>query len=152
MLRWSVFALSTCRTGIHAQSCTPIILIFFFADSSVWSMVNAQLIETTVVQHRRWNWPLFVNREIEFRSVIVPVLCTRPLCCVLHADLIRKANLLRVWNKQLIHKLQTVQNNSARLIVELLNLIIYLPSFTLLTGFLLNKELNTNCFSLPINL
>ena len=116
MLRWSVFALSTCRTGIHAQSCTPIILIFFFADSSVWSMVNAQLIKTTAVQHRRWNWPLFVNREIEFRSVIVPVLCTRPLCCVLHADLIRKANLLRVWNKQLIHKLKKVQNSAARLI------------------------------------
>ena len=36
--------------------------------------------------------------------------------------------------------------------VELLSLIAYLPSFTLFTGFLLNKELNTNCFSLPLNL
>ena len=36
--------------------------------------------------------------------------------------------------------------------VELLSLITYLPSFTLFTGFLLNKELNTNCFSLPLNL
>ena len=36
--------------------------------------------------------------------------------------------------------------------VELLTLITYLPSFTLFTGFLLNKELNTNCFSLPFNL
>ena len=37
----------------------------------------------------------------------------------------------------------TLQGSS----VELLSLIIYLPSFTLFTGFLLNKELNTNCFS-----
>ena len=36
--------------------------------------------------------------------------------------------------------------------VELLSLITYLPSFTLFTGFLLNEELNTNCFSLPLNL
>ena len=36
--------------------------------------------------------------------------------------------------------------------VELLSLITYLPSFTLFTGFLLNKELNTNCFSLPLSL
>ena len=36
--------------------------------------------------------------------------------------------------------------------VELLSLITYLPSFTLFTGFLLNKELNTNCFSLPVTL
>ena len=42
----------------------------------------------------------------------------------------------------------TLQGSS----VELLSLIIYLPSFTLFTGFLLNKELNTNCFSLPLNL
>ena len=33
--------------------------------------------------------------------------------------------------------------------VELLSYITYLPSFT---GFLLNKELNTNCFTLPLNL
>ena len=39
----------------------------------------------------------------------------------------------------------TLQGSS----VELLSFIIYLPSFT---GFLLNKELNTNCFSLPLNL
>ena len=42
----------------------------------------------------------------------------------------------------------TLQGSS----VELLSLITYLPSFTLFTGFLLNKELNTNCFSLPFNL
>ena len=36
--------------------------------------------------------------------------------------------------------------------VELQSLITYLPSFTLFTGFLLNKELNTNCFSLPLSL
>ena len=42
----------------------------------------------------------------------------------------------------------TLQGSS----VELLSLIIYLPSFTLFTGFLLNKELNTNSFSLPLNL
>ena len=54
--------------------------------------------------------------------------------------------------KQLVQKLQKVQKNAARLNVELLSLITYLPSFTLFTGFLLNKELNTNCFSLPLNL
>ena len=42
----------------------------------------------------------------------------------------------------------TLQGSS----VELLSLITCLPSFTLFTGFLFNKELNTNCFSLPINL
>ena len=42
----------------------------------------------------------------------------------------------------------TLQGSS----VELPSLITYLPSFTLFTGFLLNKELNTNCFSLPLNL
>ena len=42
----------------------------------------------------------------------------------------------------------TLQGSS----VELLSLITYLPSFTLFTGFLLNKELNTNCSSLPLNL
>ena len=42
----------------------------------------------------------------------------------------------------------TLQGSS----VELLSLITYLPSFTLFTGFLLNKELNTNCFSLPLHL
>ena len=42
----------------------------------------------------------------------------------------------------------TLQGSS----VKLLSLIIYLLSFTLFTGFLLNKELNTNCFSLPSNL
>ena len=42
----------------------------------------------------------------------------------------------------------TLQGSS----VELLSLITYLRSFTLFTGFLLNKELNTNCFSLPLNL
>ena len=42
----------------------------------------------------------------------------------------------------------TLQGSS----VELQSLITYLPSFTLFTGFLLNKELNTNCFSLPLNL
>ena len=42
----------------------------------------------------------------------------------------------------------TLQGSS----VELLSLIAYLPSFTLFTGFLLNKELNTNCFFLPLNL
>ena len=54
--------------------------------------------------------------------------------------------------KQLVQKLQKVQKNAARLNVELLSLITYLPSFTLFTGFLLNKELNKNCFSLPLNL
>ena len=39
----------------------------------------------------------------------------------------------------------TLQGSS----VELLSLITYLPSST---GFLLNKELNTNCFSLPLTL
>ena len=42
----------------------------------------------------------------------------------------------------------TLQGSS----VELLSLIIYLPSFTLFTGFCLYKELNTNCFSLPSDL
>ena len=37
----------------------------------------------------------------------------------------------------------TLQGSS----VELPSLITYLPSFTLFTGFLLNKELNINCFS-----
>ena len=41
----------------------------------------------------------------------------------------------------------TLQGSS----VELLSRIIYLPSFTLFTDFLLNKVLNTNCF-LPLNL
>ena len=42
----------------------------------------------------------------------------------------------------------TLQGSS----VELLSLTIHLPSFTLFTGFLLNKELNTNCFPLPSNM
>ena len=42
----------------------------------------------------------------------------------------------------------TLQDSS----VELLSLITDLPSFTLFTGFLLNKELNKNCFSLPLTL
>ena len=46
-------------------------------------------------------------------------------------------------------KFRTMLQDSS---VELLSLITYLPSFTLFTGFLLNKELNTNCFSLPLNL
>ena len=54
--------------------------------------------------------------------------------------------------EQLIHRLQKVQNNLQGSYVELLNLIRYLLSFTPCTGFLLNKELNTNCFSLPLNL
>ena len=61
-------------------------------------------------------------------------------------------SLLAGCPKQLIHKLQKVQNNAARLTVELISLITYLPSFTLFTGFLWSKELNTNCFSLPLNL
>ena len=64
-------------------------------------------------------------------------------------------SLLAGCPKQLIHKLQKVQNNAARLICrtpKFDRLITYLPSFTLFTGFLLNKELNTNCFSLPLNL
>ena len=60
--------------------------------------------------------------------------------------------LLAGCPKQLNHKLQKVQNNAAGSSVELLSLIIYLPSFTLFTGFLLNKELNTNCFFLPSDL
>ena len=59
-------------------------------------------------------------------------------------------SLLAGCPKQLIHKLQKVQNNAARLVCR--TLITYLLSFTLFTGFLLNKELNTNCFSLPLNL
>ena len=62
-------------------------------------------------------------------------------------------SLLAGCPKQLIHKFKkkfrTMLQSSS---VELLSLIIYLPSFTLFTGFLLNKELNTNCFSLPLNL
>ena len=54
--------------------------------------------------------------------------------------------------KQLIHKVQKDQNKVQGSSVELLSLITYLPSFTRFTGFLLNKELNTNCFSLPLNL
>ena len=61
-------------------------------------------------------------------------------------------SLLAGCPKQLIDKLQKVQNNAARLICRTPKLITYLPSFTLFTGFLLNKELNTNCFSLPFNL
>ena len=61
--------------------------------------------------------------------------------------------LLAGCPKQLILKLQkkfrTMLQGSS---VELLSLITYLPSFTLFTGFLLNKELNRNCFSLPLNL
>ena len=61
-------------------------------------------------------------------------------------------SLLAGCPKQLIHKLQKVQNNAARLICRTPKSITYLPSFTLFTGFLLNKELNANCFSLPLNL
>ena len=55
--------------------------------------------------------------------------------------------------KQFIHKLQkkfrtTLQGSS----VELLMLVTYLPSFTLFTGVLLNKELYSNCLSLSLNL
>ena len=46
----------------------------------------------------------------------------------------------------------SVLSFDVRPIVELLSLITYLPSFTLFAGFLLNKELNTNCFFLPLNL
>ena len=42
----------------------------------------------------------------------------------------------------------TLQGSS----VELLSLITHLLSITLFTGFLLTKELNTNCFSVPSNL
>ena len=42
----------------------------------------------------------------------------------------------------------TLQGSS----VELLSLITYIMSFTSFTGFLLNKEVNTNYFSLPSNL
>ena len=62
-------------------------------------------------------------------------------------------SLLAGCPKQLIHKLKkkfrTMLQGSS---VELLSLITYLPSFTLFTGFLMNKELTTNCFSLPLYL
>ena len=51
---------------------------------------------------------------------------------------------------------QTAKSSERRckqgLFDEILSLITYLPSFTLFTGFLLNKELNINCFSLTSNL
>ena len=59
-------------------------------------------------------------------------------------------SLLASCPKQLIHKLQKVQNNAARLICRTPKS--YLPSFTLFTGFLLIKFFNTNYFSLPLNL
>ena len=62
-------------------------------------------------------------------------------------------SLLAGCPKHLIHKLKnkfrTMLRGSS---VELLSLITYLLSFTLFTGLLLNKGLNTNCFSLPLNL
>ena len=54
--------------------------------------------------------------------------------------------------KQLIHKLKKFRTTLQGSSVELLSLIMYLPSSTLFTGFLLNKELNANCFSVPSNL
>ena len=59
-------------------------------------------------------------------------------------------SLLASCPKLLIHKLQKVQNDAARLICRTPKS--YLPSFTLFTGFLLIKFFNTNYFSLPLNL
>ena len=61
-------------------------------------------------------------------------------------------SLLAACPKQLIYKLKKIRTMLQGSSVELLSSITYPPSFTLFTGFLLNKELNTNCFSLPLNL
>ena len=78
-----------------------------------------------------------------FRHWSLLLSCPELITAILHSLAVLSSSFTN------LKKFRTTLQGSS---VELLSLIIYLPSFTLFTGFLLNIELNTNCFSLPLNL
>ena len=77
------------------------------------------------------------------KTLILLLSCPESITAILYSLAVLSSSFTN------LKKFRTTQQDSS---VKLLSLIIYLLSFTLFTGFLLNKELNTNYFSLPSNL
>ena len=100
------------------------------AKSAIFNCVDSILSVTTCHKMLSRHWSLLLT-------------CPESITAILYSLAVLSSSFTN------FRKFRTMLQDSS---VELLSLITYLPSFTLFTGFLLNEELNTNCFSLPLNL
>ena len=113
------------------------------SPESLFSSMSPALVKSATLNCTESHLSIITHHKMLSKHWSLCLSCPESNTAILYLLAVR-SNLITNFRKFK----STLQGSS----VKLLSLMTYFLSFTSFTGFLLNKELNTNCFSLPSNL